>query len=486
MKRNIVFAILLFTVGAFAQTGRLFTTSDKLPSSIINQVFQDQKGRIWIATMNGLNAYDGYTFRTFKRSRGLANNCVNCIMQTRSGDIYIGMSNALQRYESSGFVEIPMIDRSGQKVAAFVTSIIERKNGEIFISTSGYGIYRMDDDMKKAHQLEGSYAEIKYAHRLAEDSGGRIWVVSEDSGIYMFSGPGRRHFMNSGEQKRMFTSVCVDKNDRVFVGSTNGLYRYIPYSSEGFQLIPSTSNLHIATLTLRRDGNLLLGCDGQGVVQYNIKDGTVGTISYLSTEIDLKKSKAVSVIEDKGGNLWIGLLQKGVFMQPVRPNTFGYLGRKLGATNTIGDACVMSVLMTRDGTLWVAGDSDGLYAISPDKQNVRHFRLEQNGETPVTVLGMAEDSSGKLWVGTYRNGCGWVDKQTGAYHRLPSTQTESESVFDVAITKDDVLWIGSMGDGLKRVDLKSGVERSYRSQGRWGRGRGGGGKLCVPQLPAQP
>ena len=114
MKRNILFAMLLFTVGAFAQTGRLFTTSDKLPSSIINQVFQDQKGRIWIATMNGLNAYDGYTFRTFKRSRGLANNCVNCIMQTRAGAIYIGMSNALQRYERSEFTDIPMIDRSGQ------------------------------------------------------------------------------------------------------------------------------------------------------------------------------------------------------------------------------------------------------------------------------------------------------------------------------------------------------------------------------------
>ena len=453
----------MLSVGAVAQTGRLFTTSDKLPSSIINQVFQDQKGRIWIATMNGLNAYDGYTFRTFKKSRGLANNCVNCVTQTRAGAIYIGMSNALQRYESSGFEEIPMIDRSGQRVAAFVTSIIERKNGEILIATSGYGIYRMDDDLKKAHQMEGSFAEIKYAHRLAEDSGGRIWVVSEDSGIYMFNGSSRRQFMNSGEQKRQFTSVCVDTKDRVFVGSTNGLYRFIPYSSTGFQQIPSTSNLHIAAITLRRDGNLLLGCDGQGVMQYNIKDGSLGSISYLSTEIDLKKSKAVSVIEDNGGNLWIGLLQKGVFMQPVRPNSFGYLGRKLGATNTIGDACVMSVLMTRDGTLWVAGDSDGLYAIAPDKKTVRHFRLEQNGDLPVTVLGMAEDSSGKLWVGTYRNGCGWVDKQNGTYHRLPSTQTETESVFDVAVTKDDVLWIGSMGDGLKRVDLKSGTERTYRT-----------------------
>ena len=465
MKRNILFIVLLFTVGAFAQTGRLYTTSDKLSSSIINQVYQDQKGRIWIATMNGLNVYDGYTFRTFKRSRGLANNSVNCITQVRNGDIYIGMANALQRYESKGFIEIPMIDRTGQKVAAFVTCIVERSNGEILITTSGYGIYRMDDDMKKAHQLENSFADIKYAHRIAEDRGHRIWVVTEDSGVFMFNGASRRQFMHRSDMKRHFTSICIDKMDRVFLGSdNNGLYRFIPHSSEGFQQIPSTDGLHIATLTLKEDGNLLLGCDGQGVMQYNVKDGAVGTISYVSPEIDLNKSKAVSVIEDKGGNLWIGLLQKGVYMQPLRTNSFGYLGRKNGALNTIGDACVMSVMKTSDGLLWVAGDNDGLYAISSDRQNVRHFRLEQQGELPITVLGMAEDSSGKLWVGTYRNGCGWVDKQTGAYHRLPSTQTECESVFDVAITKDDILWIGSMGDGLKRVNLNTGEERTYRSQ----------------------
>ena len=89
MRRNILLAMLFLAVGVFAQTGRLFTTSDKLSSSVINQVFQDQKGRIWITTLNGLNVYDGYTFRTFKKSRGLANNSVNCIMQTRKGDIYI-------------------------------------------------------------------------------------------------------------------------------------------------------------------------------------------------------------------------------------------------------------------------------------------------------------------------------------------------------------------------------------------------------------
>ncbi|MBR6171173.1 MAG: hypothetical protein IKQ51_10830, partial [Bacteroidaceae bacterium] len=410
MKRVILFVLIMITVGAAAQTGRLYTTNDKLSSSIVSQVFQDQKGRIWIPTLNGLNVYDGYSFRTFKRSLGLANNSVNWVMQTRTGDIYIGMSNALQRYERSTFVDVPMYDRTGKKVAAFVNHIIERQNGEIMVSTSGYGIYRVDPDHKAAHQLDGPYADIKYSHRLAEDKGQRIWVLTEDSGVFLFKGASRQQYMHHGEMKRQFSSICVDGSDRVFIGNDHtGLYRFVPHSKEGFRQIPTTTGLHIATITLKRDGNLFLGCDGQGVIQYDTKTGKVEPLSYTSTDIDLNKSKAVSIMEDKNGNIWIGLLQKGVYMQSMRPNNFRYLGRKSGQYNTIGDACVMCVNKTRDGFLWVAGDNDGLYAIPEEgSPNVRHYRLEVSGEPPVTVLGMAEDSQGRLWVGTYRNGCGWV------------------------------------------------------------------------------
>lgn len=465
MKHLFLSLMMFFSVGAVAQTGRLYTTNDKLSSSIVSQVFQDQKGRIWITTLNGLNVYDGYTFRTFKKSHGLANNSVNCIMQTRRGTIYIGMSNALQRYVHSDFEDVPMIDRTGKKVAAFVNSIIECSNGDILISTSGYGIYRMDDDHLKAHQLEGPYADIKYSYRLAQDRSNRIWVLTEDNGVFMINGSSRSQFLNKGELRHHFSAICIGENGAVFLGNNhNGLYRYSPVNSEGFQQIPSTTGLHIATLTLRKNGNLLLGCDGQGVMEYNTKTGAVAPVSYASTEIDLNKSKAVSVMEDKIGNLWIGLLQKGVFMQPQRPKSFGYLGRKMGNLNTIGDACVMCVKKTRDGIMWVAGDNDGLYAIGSDRVSVRHYRLEQPGEPPVTVLGMAEDKSGRLWVGTFRNGCGWVDKQTGAYHRHPATLTEAESVFDVAIDDNNNLWIGSMGNGLKRVNLNTNEVRTYRSQ----------------------
>ena len=50
---------------ASAQTSVLFSTDNQISSSLINDIYQDQKGFIWIATEYGLNLFDGNKFVTF-------------------------------------------------------------------------------------------------------------------------------------------------------------------------------------------------------------------------------------------------------------------------------------------------------------------------------------------------------------------------------------------------------------------------------------
>ena len=48
--------------GVEAQTGKVYTTDMGLSSSLINQIFQDQQGFVWVATEYGLNKFDGLRF----------------------------------------------------------------------------------------------------------------------------------------------------------------------------------------------------------------------------------------------------------------------------------------------------------------------------------------------------------------------------------------------------------------------------------------
>ena len=65
--RNIILLILLLATSVcHAQSYKLFTTDQELSSSLINHIYQDSNGMIWVATEDGLHRYDGAKFTIYK------------------------------------------------------------------------------------------------------------------------------------------------------------------------------------------------------------------------------------------------------------------------------------------------------------------------------------------------------------------------------------------------------------------------------------
>ena len=55
----LIICLCCMVQGVEAQTGKVYTTDMGLSSSLINQIFQDQQGFVWVATEYGLNKFDG-------------------------------------------------------------------------------------------------------------------------------------------------------------------------------------------------------------------------------------------------------------------------------------------------------------------------------------------------------------------------------------------------------------------------------------------
>ena len=107
--------------------------------------------------------------------------------------------------------------------------------------------------------------------------------------------------------------------------------------------------------------------------------------------MNLAKSKITSIIEDNQGNIWVSMLQKGVFMQSNIQNDFNYMGFRLGNRNVIGENCVTSLSINQGNQVWVGTDKDGLYLFNIATSSVEGHFLNQS-----TVLTLCKDQGGNL------------------------------------------------------------------------------------------
>ena len=457
MIRKVLLLLLVFyCVTARPQTGKLFDADKQLSSSFTSQVYLDRDGFIWVATRNGINWYDGYQFHTVKKEKqpDMASNYVNCITQDHSGLFYMGMYGALQTYDGTHFNNVEVKDLDGKTVPCYVTCFLTRANGELLAGTSGHGLLKITDK-SHARQLNGALKDIHTVNDLAEDRQGHIWIATRNRGLYEYDGKqATRHFYSDDEQGSILR-VCLDRNDNIYVGTTNhGVYTR-PAKGGEFRHLDVTGSKHISAIFCRRDGRMMIGYDGEGTAIYDPQTGQITDNPYFIPEVDLSKSKVYSIQEDRSGNIWLGLLQKGIYMQPKETGGFEYMGYKLGQKNIIGQACVVSTLIDSRGRCWVGTDKDGLYGLDPNQRMVHRFK--QN--FPASVMSIGEDSSGRIWVGSYGEGFGYIDPDGRTYHPYPAYRKASG--FAIATSKDGEVWIATMGQGLLRINTVTNQLKAY-------------------------
>ena len=93
--------------------------SDGMSQGIVQTIIQDKKGFLWFGTWNGLNKFDGYTFKNYKTSYKdayiLNTNRISQIAETKYGDIWC------QVYDG----RVYMFDNQTEKFIDVLSSVAE-------------------------------------------------------------------------------------------------------------------------------------------------------------------------------------------------------------------------------------------------------------------------------------------------------------------------------------------------------------------------
>ena len=278
MKDTLTLLLLLFMpLLGHGQSCRLFTTDRELSSSLINKIFQDRNGMIWIATEDGLNRYDGAKFTIYKHQAGdehsLAHNYVRTLAEDSKGHLFVGTYNGIQMYNPATDNFTPPATWEDEKpFESTIIDILERKNGEIWVS--GNVLCSLTIDEKKGRLTVRNLKlpiPTSMTDYIIEDRNQSIWMIRGDKGIYKLDTDNKvTHYLGS-EKGVGIVSICYDSQGNIFAAAMGkGLLKY-DKKTDSFISIPyeGKTNLPVKTLCSSSQDELYIGTDGRGVKIFN-------------------------------------------------------------------------------------------------------------------------------------------------------------------------------------------------------------------------
>lgn len=448
---------LLSLLSANAQSHQYFTSNHDLSSSLVNQIFQDSYGMIWIATEDGLNRYDGSKFTVYHNipddSTSLCHNFVNPIFEFSDHRLFISTYGGLQIYNrgtDSFSKKLPVVTTEGVITTRPVTRMLERKNGDILMLNDD--IFKLEetrDDKIIIKKLEYNPPLNSIPYRIVEDNDSNLWVLGENTEIkhfYRIDKNGNLTNLNH-PAKRFLETMTIGVDGKIYTGSLRtGLYCYDP-TNETFTHFTPEDNEDLSIKNLFSDpvtGLLFIATDGQGLKTFNPRTGVIKDFFRGNLDFSLPGTKVHHVIKDNFDNFWLGIFQKGVVMFPEQQSTFGYIGNRSVLHNVIGDKCVTTLRKDEHGVLWVGTDKGGIYALNPDLSLKYHYTKG----IPTVIMGMM-DAGDYLYIGSYIEGWGLLEKATGKFEYIETNDTRTAlSVYGFSRDNTGNIWIASMGNGV--------------------------------------
>lgn len=470
MKRSktglVLLSIFLGILHAPAQSYRLYTTDHHLSNSLINQIYQDHVGYIWVCTEYGLNKFDGQRFTHYYHHSGdslsLKNNYVRTIFEDSRKRLWVGCINGLMRYsrEQDSFEEIPL-KVNGKQVAPHVTGIIERHNGEIWLSTSGQGAFILSADGRQAECQVQLVKQMgtKFLSTLFEDSRNNLWFGSENDGLIYYNGLNKRVHIYKSPELDCDRIHCIneDRNGHLFVGTLDhGLYKIdlnglVPHSVHNKEGIPIIKSIHIGT-----DNKVIIGTDGQGIKQYNPATGSLEDYPLNNTILPVGQGKIHALMEDRDGNHWIGVFQKGILNIPKTEKRF-HVWNISGQSSRPQSGSTTAIFQDRQGDIWASVDGDGLFLLNRKGQVIRHYAVDTS--IPSTILAICQDTDGQMWLGTYGRGLLRINPANGLCTEIP--QLKNLYVTCILEGPDKKLYVGTLGSGFWIVDRSNPQNRVH-------------------------
>jgi signal transduction histidine kinase/ligand-binding sensor domain-containing protein len=300
------------------------------------------------------------------------------------------------------------------------------------------GIYRLRQG-KAAIRIAPLPLGIGQPMSLKEDGQGNLWAGKWSAGVYRLEQDGSWSKFSAGTGLADNFVHCLfrDREGSLWVGTyQGGLHRLSPRVFRMYTVGEGAGNSVVMSVTQDRRGQMWFGLNGGGL--HTLAGGKLSPVATPAIFRDYLL--AYSVLADRQNALWVGLYGRLVLRWEADSVTPYDLEDASHQAMT-----PQALLEARNGTVWL-GCAHGL--VSYEAGALTHY-TRRDGLSSDTVVALAEDQRGTLYVGTYGGGLNCL--RNGRFTRFTQRDGLPEDhVSSLYVDKEDTLWIGAANGGLSR------------------------------------
>lgn len=521
---RVIFILFILINKLFAQNTfenyQFRIVNKETSKSGIYTISQDHSGFMWMGTNGaGLFRYDGVNYIAYEQNSKDKNSINSNLIHTTYVDthnrLWIGTDEGLCLYNQNlnNFENIDIQKKINKKNVVSVKSIIEDKNGNLFLGTFNNGLLKLNTASRQITnvKLDTPNTSNYLINCLVKDKNGTIylgtniglkiydpiknevkkvkiekddqllagniismfmdrkqclWIGNGYSGLVKadLSSKNKQAFSFPITKKRIMsilatddnTILCATENDGLIIVNNQGTVQK-KYVNSKFNSRSLASN-SVWSLFLDKEKRIWLGYYNKGLGVFDKTNGKINIIESLpGNSQSLQTSCVTGISKDKEGQLWISMEGGGVDVyNPVTKNFKHITKSDNSLYSGLSDDNITQVYIDKKQNVWLSSWNEGVFFLKKGSRNFINYNTRNtSGLASNNIKSIAEDSRGVIWIGTFAKGLHYYTPSDGKFHHCDSKTFANAGITNCDIRKvmvdsDDAVWVGSM-TGLYKV-----------------------------------
>jgi signal transduction histidine kinase/ligand-binding sensor domain-containing protein/ActR/RegA family two-component response regulator len=498
-SRKVFFLYLLFFLVPLSKSQTVtlefdsYTANEGLTSNWVYQTFKDSYGYVWVGTRHGLNKFDGHSFKQYYHdpndSTSICGDRVTNIFEDDKGNIWIGTwQSGISVYnrDKDNFKSFQYSKGSKNCISSnYITSIYQDTAGSLWFATGDAGISIYNTKTGQFNILqhipgkENSLSSNNISD-IVEGPDKKIWIASTNATIDVYNPLDDKidHITFQEEQSKLLHEkeivLFFDSDQLLWIGTTgSGLFSYSITLKE-LTSYPKANNTYILDI-LQIGQQIYLATDNGGI---NIFDKETKNFHYLTANKhdnrSLSSNGIYDLMYDEQNILWVSTFDGGLNFSKSLAHKFHNYYPVPNVEGTLIHSNVSSICQSNTGRIFIGTDGGGLNEFFPKSGKFIHMEVVADdnifNDDYITCV---YTKGNMLYVSAFAEGFYMYDLNSGeiqiiddnflGYNSPGGRLKPILNVWAITVDYEGSLWVGTIDNGLYKFDHKKKEVYNYKT-----------------------